>query len=203
MKKIVFCNIMMKKKLDKFVYPLDGEMLLDKEVSFPINTVLAKELQKGDEVQVVLMRKDDIEGNAVRNVSEFMLELNDINNAIGANINYKVIASQFDESKNTQEMQLRSMIDTLSENAEIYCDMTYGPKSLPIIMFSVLNFAEKHFNADLKYLVYGKVDFVDGKPCNPAMIDMTPLYYLNSITSAIESRNGEDAKKILDVVLAI
>lgn len=203
MKKVVFCNIMMMKKVDKFIYPLDGKVLYDKEIAFPINSILAGELKENDEVLVVLLKKNDIEGNSDHNVGMFMAELNAINNTVGAKIEYKIISSDYDESKETQETQLRAMIDVLSDGDEVYCDMTYGPKALPIILFAVLNFGEKHFGIDLKQLVYGKVDFVGGKPCNPALIDMTPLYYLNSVTNSIECRSGKEAKEMLDAVLSM
>lgn len=203
MKKIIFCNIMMFDKLDKFIYPLEGKVLYNKEISFPINAILSKELKKGDDVLAVLLTKNDIGGNCVNNAEVYKAELNDINKNIGANIEYKIIDSDFDESKGTQEKLLSKMVNVLSEKAEVYCDMTYGPKSLPIIQFSVLNFGEKHFDIDLKYLVYGKVDFVDSNPCNPSTVNMTPLYYLNSLTNTIECSSSDESKRMLNAVLSL
>ncbi len=87
-------------------------------------------------------------------------------------------------------------------------DVTYGPKPLPIIMFAVMNFAEKFFSAKIKNIIYGKVDFIDDgsgtgktKPVNPVLYDLTPLYYLNSVTNAMEYKTSEEAVKALDVLL--
>ena len=74
MQKIVFCNIMMKARLDRFRYKVGGNSTIefDGELIFPINGVLAKTLDEADSVKVVLPKKDDINNNSPRNVGEFM-----------------------------------------------------------------------------------------------------------------------------------
>ena len=209
MEKIVFTNIPMTKKLHALKYSIDGnsEIDYDGKVVFPINAVLAKTLKKDETVTVVLLKKLDVEGNSDINVGEFMKELNSINGRIGASIDYKIIYTTFEEDKDTHETLLRRMIDTIKDNAVIYADMTYGPKSLPIVLFSVLNFAEKFLNCNIKNIVYGKVNFVSNEkgeslPSNPVLCDMTPLYYLNSVTNSMECKNGEEARKMLDNLLS-
>ena len=208
MEKIVFTNLPMKKKLHALRYKVDGNSEIDYngEVIFPINAVLAKTLKKNESITVVLLKKLDVEGNSDINVGEFMKELNSINRTIDANVNYKIIDTPFAEDRDTHEKLLMEMIDTLKEKATIYADITYGPKSLPIVLFSVLNFAEKFFNCDIKNIVYGKVNFISSEkgeniPSNPILCDMTPLYYLNSVTNSMECKNGEDAKKMLESLL--
>ena len=95
----------------------------------------------------------------------------------------------------------------MEDNAEIIGDVTYGPKPLPIVMFAVMNFAEKFFNADIKHIVYGKVDWIYGngeekpKKENPEIFDLTPLYYLNNLTNVMEYKSSEEAVKALDTIL--
>lgn len=210
MRKIVFSNLPMKRQLNKFHYVVDGNSTIDfdGEVIFPINSVLAKTLNAGEKVKVVLIKKLDLEGNSDINAGEFMKELNLINRDLGAEIEYKIIDTPFEETKDTHEKLLRQLIDCLEDKCEVYSDITYGPKPLPIILFSVLNFSEKFFNANIKNIVYGKVDFVnigDGKtePRNPVLFDVTPLYYLNSVTNSMECKSSDDAKRMLDTLLSI
>lgn len=206
--KIVFSNLPMKKQLNKFRYSVDGntQIAYDGEVIFPINSVLAKVLKKDERVKVVLLKKQDIEGNSDINAGEFMRELNLFNQNIGATIEYKILDLPFVETKDTHEQTLRRMVDELEEKAELYCDITYGPKPLPIVLFSVLNFAEKFFGCKIENIVYGKVDFLtkgDGKtyPANPVLFDVTSLYYLNAFTNSIECASVEEAKKMLTELL--
>lgn len=205
MKKIVFSNLPMKKELNSFKYKVDGNSSIeyDGKVIFPVNSVLARTLNKGDKVKVVLLSKIDIEGNSAVNSGKFQQELNDINRGIGAEIEYITIATPFEETKNVHENLLRDMIGKLEDNAEIIGDVTYGPKPLPIIMFSVMGFAEKFFKAKIKNIVYGKVDFLSGNktPINPILYDLTPLYYLNSITSTMEYESSAEAVKAIEALL--
>ena len=205
MNKIVFCNIMMKGRLDRFCYKVAGNKTIeyDGEVIFPVNGVLARTLKKGDEVKIVLLKKEDIDGNSAKNTGEYMSELNRINADIGAKIEYKVLSAPHNESREVQEKLFKELIGELADGADIYADITYGTKSLPIIVFSVLNFASRFFRADIKNIVYGKVDFDNNnRPFNPELFDMTALFYLNSIANTMECNDSESAKKILNNILA-
>lgn len=208
--KIIFSDLPMKKELHAFNYKTDGNVTIeyDGEVFFSVNAVLAKTMKKGEKVKVVLLSKVDIEGNSAINAGIFQKELNGINRSIGADIEYITIATPFEETRGVHETLLRDMVGKLENGAEIIGDVTYGPKPLPIIMFAVMNFAEKFFSAKIKNIVYGKVDFVDDgsgtgktKPVNPVLYDLTPLYYLNSLTNAMEYKTSEEAVKALDVLL--
>jgi len=206
MQKIVFCSITMKKKtdLEKSVYKVNGNSTINFElpVFYPINGVLSKILAKNDKIKVVMLKKEDSAKNCDKNVEVFKQELNSINEKIGAKIEYKELSIPLDETRKTQETLLQEMINELSEKSEIYADITFSVKSLPIITFCVLNYAEKFMEADIKSIVYGQAEFDDeNKPHNHTLFDMTALFYLNSITNKIECKNGEQAKKILNKLL--
>ena len=204
MKKIVFCNILMKGKLDKLCYDVNDMVLskTDREVIFPINALLAVNLKQSDDVKVVLLLKDDINQNSKRNMGEFMAELDDINMSIGANIRYEYITSPFVETKDTHENLIKQMIDKIEEGQELYADITYGPKPLPIVLFTVMNFAEKFMGTEIKNIVYGKVDFTAAnEPINPILYDVSPLYFLNSVINTMEVDCIDKAKTMLDTIL--
>lgn len=209
MKKIVFCNVKIYKPVESHRYKVNGNSTIEYKgkVAYPINGVLARTLKSGDDVKVVLLKKnvnkDDVNDNSEKNLNKFKSELKRINKNIGANIEYKTLYTPHDESREVQETLLREMIDELVDGAHIYADITYGPKSLPIIVFSVLNFAEKFFNAEIKNIVYGKVDHHENdKTSNPELFDMTALFYLNSIANTMECKDGKAAKKLLDIILS-
>ena len=210
--KIIFSNLPMKKELNGFKYGNGGNLAVncDREVLFPVNAVLAKSMVKGEKVRVVLLSKVDIEGNSAINAGKFQAELNEINRSIGADIEYITLATPFEETRDVHETLLRDMIGKIEDSAEIIGDVTFGPKPLPIIMFAVMNFAEKFFGANIKNIVYGKVDFVDdgsgiGRTIakNPVLYDLVPLYYLNSLTNSMEYKTSADAVKALDTLLTI
>ena len=67
--KIVFSDLPMKKELHGFKYKVDGNATIeyDGETVFPVNSVLAKTMKKGERVKVVLLSKVDLEGNSAIN----------------------------------------------------------------------------------------------------------------------------------------
>lgn len=209
MKKIIFCDIPMKAELNAVCYAGKGNAgnNYDKDVIFPVNAVLAEKLKSGDDVIAVLLKTSDGEASD-NNIQEFMKELGTINEKIGAAISYEIVDSPFVETKENHEKRFRDMLNHIREGAEIYADITYGPRTIPMVMMCVLNFAEKFFDCDIKKIVYGKVEYytdTDGKRKvkNPEMYDLTALYYLNNLTNSMEAENGEAALKAIDAFFAL
>lgn len=203
--KTVFCIVPMQKKV-KANYKGHKAIANDESVMYPINGVLAKMLKKDDEVKVVLLKTintNDEEKTIDKNEELFKQELNEINEKIGANISYDNIEIQFTEERKEQEKMFKGIIDKIEMRSEIYADITYGPKSVPILTFNALGFAEKFLDADIKYIIYGKAYFDrNGNPYGHEIIDMTALYYLNSITNSIDVDSADEAKKILNNLLS-
>ena len=175
-------------------------------VVYPINGVLSTSLKKGEEVKVILLKAidpNDGEHTADRNEEIFKKELNAINERIGAKITYESVAINFTETRKEQEKLLKGVVDRLEEGTEVYADITYGPKSMPIIVFYALGFAERFLNVEVKNIVYGKAYFdADGKAYGHELVDMTALYYLNAITNQIEVDDAEQARDLLDQFLS-
>ncbi len=101
---------------------------------------------------------------------------------------------------------MQSVVSELEEGAEILSDVTYGPKTLPIVLFIAMRFAEKFFKCKIESIVYGKVNFIDDgtgktKPVAPVLYDLTPLYYLNSVTDALDCETSMEAVRALDLLL--
>ena len=208
MTKIIFSDLPMKKELHAFHYAVEGNRKIeyDGQVIFPVNSVLAKTLHKGEKVKVVFLSKEDPESNSKNNERVFREELVEINKTIGADICYKNIVTPFVETRDIQERLLQSVVSELEEGAEILSDVTYGPKTLPIVLFIAMRFAEKFFKCKIESIVYGKVNFIDDgtgktKPVAPVLYDLTPLYYLNSVTDALDCETSMEAVRALDLLL--
>ncbi|MBR6200069.1 MAG: hypothetical protein IKQ61_07410 [Spirochaetales bacterium] len=211
MKKIVFCCLSMKSRTElspqNYSNTGNAECGYNKAVIYPINAILAEKLHKGDEVKVVLIKSNPIDNNkkdsSNENINIYKEELNGINANIGAKIDYEVIESDFKETKENHETRYREMLAQIEQNCELFVDMTYGPRLIPMILMCVLNFAEKFFNADIRSIIYGKVEFVNGKAINPELYDVTSLYYLNNLTNVMTADSGEDALEALDEFFAL
>lgn len=193
----------MKKASDPKHYPVDGNSEIEYEgnVRFPINAVLAKSLKKGESVKIVKFITKDSKNNYLENSRFFNEELDLLNQGIGANIQYNEIIEEYSEDLRTHENRFRKLINELEDGADILVDITYGQKTLPILLFSTLSFAEKFYNANIQNIIYGKINYdsdnniIDG---SQKIYDITSLYYLNTLTASMEAPNGETAKKMID-----
>ena len=200
MKTIVFCDIPMLNKIDSHCYAHTGNAgsNYEKDVHFAINAVLGERLKAGDEVKAVLLQTKDIEGKYLVNTQLFKDELDEINKDCGAKISYEMLCTDFEGSKENFEKMYRAILDFFEDDCAVYADITYGPMPLPMVLMAAMNFAEKFFNADIKGVFYGKVNFKDGKPVNPELFDVTPLYYMSLFASSINASSSKNALLMLD-----
>lgn len=213
MKKIIFINVPVQGiQATKYKTIGNSEFEYSGKVMCAIDSILAKTLKKEDEVKIVYVKEIQTEQN---NFDENLKkEIEDINKNIGAKIKFKTICKTFEETQDTHEKLLETLIDELEENAEVSADITYGTKPLSFIVFNALTFAAKFCNADITNVVYSKVEYEkdstgktiyndDGKPKvkNGTIFDLSPLYYLNSISSTIKCEDMDEAKKIIKKII--
>ena len=199
MKKIVFVTLMMADDMHKRHFPVDGNSFIEYpgELYYAINSVLARTMKKDDEIKVVLLETRAGDKAGTKNAQLFMDELNEINtsNSIGAKITYEVIPSDFLVSKKGLNEIYLKLIKNLETDIELSADITFGPKSLPLLIFTAMQFGEKFFDCSIGNVIYMKAEFknnilVEG---TQLICDYTPLYMLNSFTNTIECANGEKA----------
>lgn len=173
------------------------------EVRFPINGLLAKTLKKDDEVKVVrIVTEKEVSEDISEEILKYQQEeLDKINESIGAKISYEEVRETFKETSDIVQSRFRQIVGALENGCEIYADITYGPKTLTPVLFYALGFAEKFFDADIKNIVYGKAVFDKNKqpiPDASELFDVTPLYYLNSLTNVMNAPDGKTALARLD-----
>lgn len=207
MKKIVFLPIRMQKTPAQ-VYAVDDNKSIEYEekVTFPMNGVLAKTLQKDDDVKIIKIITQGKMEHVLRENAEILeKELNELNKGIGAKISYEEIVTPFEETSQTIEKRFRQFLDVLEDGCEIMYDMTFGPKTLTPVLFYVLEFAERFFNADIKGIYYTKIEFDGNIPIDGTgkIFDMTSLFYLNSLTSVMEAPDSKTALARLDKFFAM
>lgn len=205
MNKTVICGIPMKEKLDTCTYASDDKSIptSSRAVSYPINSFLEKTMKRDDVIRFVLLVKKDSYGHHAKNLELFKNEFEKVNESIGASVDYVVVHTEFLEKKTVHEQLVGNLVDEIETGAHILVDMTYGPKDLPIVVFTVLNFAERFLNCQIDNIIYGKAEFVDGKAVNTEICDMSPLYYLGSITNTIHCVEPEKAKMMLKSLLSV
>jgi len=196
MKKIIFVSLMMADDMKKRHYPVDGNSFIEYsgETYYAINSVLAQTIKADDEIKVVLIETKGGDNAGSKNATLFMDELNELNK-VGASIKYEVIPSNFVETKEKFKSLYKNLIKNFEKEAELYADVTFGPKSLPLMIFAAMQFGEKFFDCSIGNVIYLKSEFKNNKIVEGSQIiyDYTPLYMLNSFTNTIECSSGENA----------
>ena len=205
MKKTIICGIPMKKVVDQVVYRSDDKSIpsADRAVRYPVNAFLEETLKPSDELKIILLVKQDPHGSNEHNIGLFKEELANANASIGAKVSYSVIDTDFSQSKSVHEHLMGRLVDEFDIGAHVIVDTTYGPKDLPIVIFTSLNFAEKFLKCEIDNIIYGQASFVDGHAVDTKLCDMIPLYYLGSITNTIHCIEPEKAKSMLKALLSI
>ncbi len=207
MKKIVFVSLMMADKMNKRKYPVEGNSLIEYqgELYYAINSVLAKTLQDGDDITVVLIETKAGDKAGSENAKKFMEELDEIKRNSGTNaaIDYVIIPSEFITSREKLNSLYLKLIEKLQYGAELYADITFGPKILPLMIFNVMQFGEKFFDCSIGNVIYLKAEFRNNEIVEGTQLicDYTPVYLLNSFTSTIETSSGEKAIEAVKVLL--
>lgn len=203
MKKIVIATLPLKKNLEKRHYPVDGNALIEVEqpIYFAVNPAVAHNLKKEDDVKVILLETKGGENAGIENAKKFIDELNDFNE-VGASISKALIPNSYDESKTNFQHMYKTLIGEMEHGAEIYCDLTFGPKPLAFLIFSVLRFAEKFYDCKVGNIVYSKVEFQGNQIIEGSekIYDITPLYLLDTFTNTIQSSSAENAVKAVDAL---
>ena len=211
MKKIVFADISMKEELNAVCYKGTGNACCnyDKPVVYPINAILSEKLRQDDQVKVVLIQTKSDEKRVQKNTQIFKDELDEINKAIGAQINYIEISADYSEARENNEKRIMAILEQMEQEAELYGDITFGPRTVPMVLLCAFAFAEKFYDADIKRIVYGKVEWrtnqATGKsePHNPELYDVTSLHYLNELTYNMQSDSADKAMKALKVFFSL
>lgn len=205
MKKTIICNIPMKENMDRVVYQSDDASLpvSERAVSYPICAFLEKTLRPEDELKIILLVKNDGMAFSKRNEEAFKEEFEAANQNIGAKFTYTTIDTAFEETKSVHEKLMGSIVEELEIGSHILADITYGPKDLPIVVFTALNFAERFLKCSADNIIYGQGKFEGGHVVSAKICDMIPLYCLGSVTSLIHGGDAQKAKVMLQALLSL
>jgi len=205
MKKTILINIPMTANIQRTVYGSNDRSLpaLQEPLYYPVSALLAKTMQPGDQIKAVMITKHSAYSRSEEFADIFVQELNKINENIGADITYELLESEFAEDKYVHDKLMYELVDHIETGSTIIADVTFGPKDLPIVIFTALNFAEKFLRCDIEHIIYGQGVFKDGEIVNTMICDFSPLYALKSLTDTIKCDDPEKARQILKTIVSL
>ena len=170
---------------------------------YPINSLLSQTATEDDEIKIILLIKKDKNLFYEKNTADCKQEIEEICKATGTKAKFVTIDTDFNQDKENHEQLMKRLVDEIDTEAHIMVDITYGPKDLPIVIFSAINFAEKFLRCEIDNIVYGQATFKDNKVVGSVICDMIPLYCLSSVTNTIKCDEPEKARKMLKSLLEL
>lgn len=205
MKKTIICSIPMREHVANTVYSNDDGSLpvSDKPFRYPINSLLSQTVKEEDELKIILLIKKDGNSFYEKNTVDYKHEIEIICADTGAKAEFIPIDTAFSQKKENHEQLMGKLIDGIDIGSHIMADITYGPKDLPIVIFSALSFAEKFLKCDIDNIVYGQADFENDRVVGSFICDMIPLYCLSSVTNTIKCDDPQKARQMLKSLLSL
>lgn len=206
MKKIIFFNLPMKPMENNeacFLGKGNIDCKYEGKVKFGIIAALYGSLSEKDKILVVINKTStNVPSHNDENIQYFKEEFKQVLNIdLVEGENLKIIESPFTESRQDMQTLYRQYLDLIEEGDLLYADTTFGPRLNLAIIFSLFNFAERFFDAEVKLLLNVKASFDRGNVLvegSQALYDISPFYNLSNMTTAMKAKNGEQAVKMLD-----
>ena len=177
MKKTIICSIPMKERVDSTVYSSNDKSLpvSERAFRFPINSFLSQTSSEGDEYKAILLIKKDSNLYYERNTEFFKEELNTICDSTGAKVEYFILDTDFAQKREIHEQLMGKIVEEIEEGSSILADITYGPKDIPIVIFSALSFAEKFLECEIVNIVYGRAEYKNDRVISTEICDIRPF----------------------------
>lgn len=203
MKRVVICNVPMKPQVEKTVY-LSNDKSLPSSCDpylYPVNSFLSQIINTKDQLKVLLLVKKDGRNNSAVNVQKFKDEMESFCIPLAIEPVYSIIYTDFSQEKTVHTQLMGRIIDEIDDESQIVADITYGPKDLPIVVFSALFFAENYLNCSIDNILYGQALFDGNNVIKASLCDMTSLYYLSSLSNTITCKDPIKARQMISSLL--
>lgn len=186
-----------KSELKKTKYKSQESSLLlyNKEIRFPITAAINGYAEKGDKIKVVAVRNTEND-YVMRNDREyFVKEMDAVREEKGIpkeDFSVEYIDVKSFVGRDADVYLFKEVINKIHKNEELYFCITYGTKSVPIVLFSVANYLEKVKNALINCILYGNLELQGDKVKTAEIYDMTQVYYNHNIFLKLAELGLED-----------
>lgn len=172
------------------------------KTEYPIFNVIANNVADQAEVEIIAIKFEGVLFDKnyqvlKRNIAEF-----EASHKI--KIKLTTIERGIKETEVEHVELFKVLLEKISDNCDIFADITYGTKPTPIIIFAALNYSDKlKKNVEIKNIVYGKIVWGDKeKNENDAafIYDVKKLFYMNSIVDNIASAGEDNAEEAVNML---
>lgn len=173
----------------------------DISTSFPIIPVINAYCDAGEKIEIIVLgatQKHDetkLYSNCEENLEKFRAEIKMICDAKQIDTKLSIITIPFNETTETHLNTYYKIIEAINDNDEVFADITYGSKPIPIVELIAMNYCVKNkHNVLLECLCYGEVDH---ETKERHIFDVTSLFYLNEISDLLSQTKISEPLRII------
>lgn len=171
----------------------DRDLILD--CIFPITAHILSVIKKKEIFEVVVVDSFNTEESHL-NVNLLRKELEMY---FDKDFEFHYVNVDFGHEQKTQIQTFMHLYETFKENDEVYFDITFGLKPIPMTVFVSCNYAQR-FILGLKIcdVVYAHYEYGKDKDYVHPIVDVTSLFLLNNLIETIsrfEKKNPMDFLK--------
>lgn len=177
---------------------VDNEKLdFDTLTSFPIMPVINGYAEDGEEIEVITVVSDY--SNAEENYKTLAEEVNALAGKKSLKVKFTKITVPNKQDIDTQLEMFSKLIDCMTDEDKLFCDISYGTKVMSQILTMSLNYGYRiNKNVSLGCIVYGGKNFIEQKL---EIYDITSLNYMDEIVRIMaENRVSNPTERIKEML---
>lgn len=165
---------------------------------FPIVKIMQQTLEEHESAKLIVVRQKNTDES--KNLEILKGELSAV--GFGENVDLVVISAEENQKRGELLTLFQNAICHIEDNAVYYADVTFGTKTFPLIIFSILRYAANIYtHTDVKGIYYLEVKRSAGKPSgNAKLYNIAYLYSLDNIIFQLGQENPELGRQALNIL---
>jgi len=179
--------------------PVDNPELAFGITHFPSIPLINAHIEFGDAIKVITVTYNT--PNCHRNLALLDSEIAQVCADNGATYELESIEVPFDDSIKAILNVYKQLIARVDDGDELYADITYGSKPMPIVLTMALQYAYRtKKNVSIECVTYGQISH--HKETKDAKIyDVTALVQLDEIVRLMADGNVSDPASVIDRII--
>lgn len=179
--------------------PADNSLLKFGPTRFPAIPLINAHLEADDAIEVVTATYDIPECH--RNLTLLEEEIGKICSKKGATYQLDSITVPFDDSIKAILNVYQELIAKVDDGDDLYADITYGSKPMPIVLTMALQYAYRtKSNVSIECVVYGQISH-HRETKDARIYDVTALVQLDEIVRLVADRGVSDPAAAISLII--
>lgn len=174
-------------------------LVLDKEISFPILSIINGYTKENEEIEILALASDN--KNVKMNLEIFKEQLKSL--CEDKNIKYRVteILMPNNEDTNTHLETFQKIIEKIEDDDILHACITFGTKPIALIEMMALNYAYRvKNNTTVKCVAYGLIDHDTNES---KIYDMTVLFLMDNIINKLADMKVDNPSDTIKKILGL